>query len=80
MEIRVTSRKSLKEHAVSIVKEYVASDAPIEIIGDEEDFRIKLVDAALAPEQVSEIRSRMRKMYTEHGRVMAFESQDTSGR
>lgn len=53
MEIRVTSKKTLQEQAISIVREYMDPDTPIEIIGDEDDFRINLFDATLAQAQVT---------------------------
>lgn len=80
MKIRVTSKKTLHEQAVSIVREYVDPDAPIEIIGNEEDFSINLFDATPTSEQITEMKSKIRKIYTENGRVMSFESQDTSNR
>ena len=80
MKILIKTKKTLHEQAVSIVREYVDPDAPIEIIGDEEDFSINLFDATLAQAQVTEIKLRMQKIYAENGRVMSFESQGTSNR
>lgn len=80
MKIRIKNKLTLHEQAVLIVREYVDPDAPIEVIGDEDDFCINLFDATPTHAQIIEMKSKIQKIYADNGRVMSFESQDTSNR
>lgn len=74
MKIKIKSKKSLKDQAAAIVKDYLNYGAPMEIIGDEDDFHINTFDALLTPEQIDEIESKIEKIYKKYDRVMSFET------
>lgn len=73
MKLRVTSKKSVNEQIISILREYVSPELPIEITGDEDDIHINLFNVVLTHDQINDIESQIDKVYLKYERVASLE-------
>lgn len=85
MQFKIVSTKTITGQVQGVAKQIYGEDASIEIIGDDDEFTIKITPAneiGMTEEEISSIdhskeeenfKSKVTKIYKDHGRVVSYE-------